>query len=182
MSHFTKNRMILSAVVAIAGAIAPNAPARADGAQPGRFAGTYRFAGGAAEEAGRSAAVDRCVATLFFAIRGIARSRLSNGTKIDPWVSFAVEAGTIQFRTPTSPVATSPEQGAVVDYTSHGERSKLSQRFAEGRLVQVFAADEGKRVNEWALAPDGSTLTVRVTISSPKLSTPVVYSLTYRKT
>ncbi|MEA2745938.1 MAG: hypothetical protein QOI41_81 [Myxococcales bacterium] len=191
-----RHRMLVSAALALASTIGlPNAPARADAAQPAartddnrpdgdrrRFAGTYRFAGSAAEEAARSAAVDRAVGTLFFAIRGIARSRLSNGTKIDPWVSFGFEAGTIQFRTPSSPVATSPEQGAVVDYTSHGERSKLSQRFGDGRLVQVFAADEGKRVNEWALAPDGSTLLVRVTISSPKLSAPVVYSLTYRKT
>lgn len=182
MSRVMNRRTILSAAVAIAATSASrNARADIDGDRR-RFAGTYRFGGSAAEEAARSAAIDRCVDTLFFAIRGIARSRLSNGTKIEPWVSFGFEAGMIQYRTPSSPVATSPEQGTVVDYTSHGDRSKLSQRFADGRLNQVFAADEGKRTNDWSLAPDGSTLTLRVTISSPKLSVPVGYSLTYRKT
>ncbi len=183
MSRVMNRRRMLSAAVAIAATSALPQSARADAdGERRRFAGTYRFAGSAAEEAARSAALDRCVGTLFFAIRGIARSRLSNGTKIEPWVSFGFEAGSIQYRTPSSPVATSPEQGTVVDYASHGERSKLSQRFGDGRLNQVFAADEGKRTNEWILAPDGSTLTLRVTISSPKLSVPVAYSLTYKKT
>jgi hypothetical protein len=174
-----RRAVLRAAIISAAWTLAPRS-VHADDRR--RFAGTYRFAGGTAEEAQRSAAVDRCVASLFFAIRGIARSRLSNGTKIEPWVSFAFDAGMIDYRTPSSPPAASPEQGTVVDYRSHGERSKLSQRFTNGRLVQIFAADEGERMNEWTLAPNGSTLTLLVTISSPKLSVPMVYSLTYRRT
>ena len=56
------------------------------------------------------------------------------------------------------------------------------QRFDGQRLVQVFRADEGgTRTNELTLSPDGALLVMKATLSSPKLSIPVVYTLTYRR-
>lgn len=146
-----------------------------------RFAGTYTYAGSAAEEAGRRAAIDRGIASLFFAIRGIARSRLSGGTKIEPWVSFGFDAGMIRVRVPSSPQASSPEQGPDVDYGNGDDKAKLSQRIGAGKVIQRFVASEGQRMNEWVRSPDGKTLTLKATISSPKLTAPVVYTLTYKR-
>jgi hypothetical protein len=167
-------------LVALAVVLSP-ARAHADGDERARFNGSFRYAGSTGEEAARRAAIDRAIDSLFFAIRGIARSRLSNGTKIDPWVSFSLAASKIRVRIPLSPEAVSPDDGAAVDYVNDGERSKLSQRIAGSKITQVFAADEGKRMNEWVLSPDGATLVLNVTISSPKLTRPVVYSLTYKR-
>lgn len=78
-------------------------------------------------------------------------------------------------------VAASPDQGPDVDHGSGGDRSKLSQRIGGGKLMQRFLAGEGGRTNEWALSADGMTLTLKATISSPKLTAPVVYTLTYKR-
>lgn len=156
-------------------------PRSAGADERARFAGTFKFAGDAAEEAARRDALDKTVARLFFAIRGIARSRLANGTKIDPWATFAFRDGQVRSRVPSGAEAVSPEQGTVVDYVSDGERSRLSQKLVGGKLTQVFAADEGQRTNEWTLSADGATLVLKVTISSAKLSVPCVYTLTYKR-
>jgi hypothetical protein len=156
----------------------PSAPAPQDRA---RLTGTFRFVGDRAEEAARRAAIDRAIGGLFFAIRGIARSRLSSGTKIDPWVTFAFDADRIRVRVPSGPEAVAPDGGAPVEFTSDGERVKLSHAASGSRVTQTFVASEGKRVNEWVLSPDGSTLSLRVIVSSTQLTTPVVYTLTYKR-
>jgi hypothetical protein len=181
--------IVLAVVAVVAAASAPriaHAEGAAQPAQPpddrARFAGTFRFGGASAEETARRAAIDKTIGTLFFAIRGIARSRLSNGTKIDPWVSFAFGQGQIRMRVPSATDAASPEQGSTVDYVNDGDRVRLSQRLAGGTLTQIFTADEGRRMNEWTLAPDARTLVLKVTVTSSKLRIPLVYTLTYQRT
>jgi hypothetical protein len=165
-------------VEAPAAAPAP-APAPADPRT--RFAGTFRFVGDSREEAARRAAIDRAIDSLFFAIRPIARSRLTSGTKVSASYSFSFEPGKIRVRVPSIPDAVSADSGAWGEFVHDGEKSKLSQRFVGGKLAQVFNADEGSRTNEFTLSPDGTSLTLKVIISSPKLSTPVVYLLSYKK-
>jgi len=146
-----------------------------------RFAATFRYAGDEREAAARRAAIDRGISSLFFAIRGIARSRLSDGTKVDPSVSFAFDPGKIRVRIPNAPDAVSPDNGSPVEHGSGGDRSRLTQRLTPGKVTQAFVTSEGGRTNEWSLTPDGATLLLRVTVSSPKLSNPVIYVLTYKK-
>jgi hypothetical protein len=170
------------ALAALAGTLAPRSARAEDTVDDrARFTGTFRYAGKPAEDAGRRAAIDRAIDSLFFAIRGIARSRLSTETRIDPWVQFSFERGSIRVHLASGPDAVAPETGAAVDYLSDGEHSKLTERVGGGKLVQVFSTDEGRRTNEFSLAPDNTTLTEKVVISSPKLSAPLVYVLTYRR-
>jgi hypothetical protein len=68
-----------------------------------------------------------------------------------------------------------------VPYASGSDRSRLTQRLAGSKVTQVFATDEGQRTNEWTLSPDGTTLVLKVTIASAKLSVPCVYVLTYKR-
>lgn len=145
-----------------------------------RFSTSFRYAGTPSEEAARRAAIDRGIDGLFFAFRGIARSRLSDGTKIDPWVNFSFDADKLRIRVPSS-TTVSPANGTFVDYVSGGDRTKLSQRLTGGKITQMFVAGEGQRVNEWMLSPDASRLWLKVTVSSPKLTRPVVYTLTYER-
>lgn len=103
---------------------------------------------------------------------------MSAGTRIDPWVAFSFEADKIRVRAPSA-TTVSPADGTAVDFVNGGERAKLRQRLSTDRITQVFDADDGRRVNEWRLSPDARTLSLTVTVSSPKLSRAVVYELTY---
>jgi hypothetical protein len=176
----TTRRSLLGLIFAVA-LLFPSKPSRADAPPANALAGTFRYAGTANEEIGRKVAIDKAIDSLFFAIRPIARSRLSNGTKIDPSVTFAFDAGKIRVKVPSAPEAISPDNGSPVDFTSDGEKSKLTQKQSGQKLTQIFQAEEGRRQNDWQLSADNSTLTLRVTISSPKLSTPCVYTLTYKR-
>ncbi len=142
--------------------------------------GRYRYAGGAAEDALRKAAIDRAIGDMFFAIRPIARHRLGNATRILPWISFSFSGGQIRTRGPESLDLQSPD-GSTILHTWRGEKSRATQRLTTNGVMQRFVADDGTGQSEWRLSPDGSTLTLRVTITSPRLPTPVVFSLTYRR-
>ncbi len=170
---------IISALAIVLALVSPRS-AHADDDRA-RFSGaSFRYAGTSEERAARRAAIDRGIDSLFFAIRGIARSRLSEGTKIDPWVAFSIDAQTIRVQAPSAD-AMSPSSGALVPWGSASDGTKLSQRLEGGKITQMFIAGEGRRVNEWTLSPDASTLSLKVTVSSSKLSHPVVYTLTYER-
>lgn len=171
---------ILSALIASLALLVPRAAHADDAADRARFAASFRYVGSSNEQAARRAAIDRGIDSLFFAIRGIARSRLSEGTKIDPWVAFSFDADKIRVRLPGTN-AVSPADGTAIDFGSGKDRSKLSQRIVGRTVTQTFLAGEGQRVNEWTVFPGSNLLSLRVTVSSPKLTRPVVYTLTYER-
>jgi hypothetical protein len=146
-----------------------------------RFAGSYSYAGDAAEEKARLDAIDRSARTVFFAFRGIAHAKLADRTRIVPSGRFEFEGGNIRSSAAGYPTAVSPENGAPAPYPFNEGVVELSQRFDGDRLVQVFEAAGGVRRNEFTLSPDGSLLTMRTTLRSPQLSLPVGYALTYRR-
>jgi hypothetical protein len=147
-----------------------------------RLSGAFRFAELPGERAALTAAIERSVDKLFFALRGIARRRLADKTKIASAVTLRFEGDTIRCGIPGAPDAVSPADGRPVDYTVDGETVKLSQRMDNGRLVQWFRAADGARSNTYVPSDDGSRMTMEVNITSPKLPTSVMYSLTYART
>jgi hypothetical protein len=184
MVRLTKILLTLAALAAILSshrALADSEPVAASVPdERARFSASFRFAGSGSEEAARRAAIDRGIDSLFFAIRGIARSRLSDGTKIDPWVAFSFDAEKLRVRAPSA-TTVSPANGTAVDYVSGDDRTKLTQRFTAGKITQVFDAGQGWRRNEWVLSSDARKLWLTVTVSSPKLTRAVVYTLTYER-
>ncbi len=189
-------RIPVALCVAVA-AVVGSPPSRADESAPAdaattggpsiadlrcRFAGLYGYVGDAREQRLRVEAIDRSVASLFFAVRGMARSKIEDRTRIMPTCRFEFGGGQIRSTVPGYAVAVSPETGAPAPYRIDHDAIVLSQRFEGARIVQVFTADEGgTRRNEFTLSADGKVLFVKVTLSSPRLSVPVVYTLTYRR-
>jgi hypothetical protein len=148
-----------------------------------RFAGSYRYAGTEAEQRARAQAIEHSLEALFFAVRGIARAKVVERTRIMPTCRFEFIEGSIRSTVPGHAVAISPETGAPAPYRVGDDAIVLSQRFEGQRLVQVFRADEGgTRTNEFTLSADGALLVMKATLSSPRLPIPVVYTLTYRRT
>ena len=63
----------------------------------------------------------------------------------------------------------------------NGKRSTLTQVRDGDRITQVFLSDDGRRENEFTLSPDGQVVMLKVTLTSQRLSVPVVYRLSYKK-
>jgi hypothetical protein len=170
---------------------AASAPAASGSAQPPppsqdaslrtRFTGDFRFAGGTAEEDARERAIAQGTSGLFFAIRGIARSKVRDRTRIAPWLKLDFPNQQIRSIVPEAPPAISPGDGSAATYAFGNESLILTQRFVGDRLVQWFRGRDGSRQNDYQVAPDGKTLKIWVRVESPKLTSPVVYSLTYVK-
>jgi hypothetical protein len=192
---FSGRALGAAAVIMLASFACP--AARADGTVPGilrasagppiaelrsQYAGSYRYAGDAKEQQARLDAIDRSVSSFFFAVRGMARASIEDRTRIMPTCKFEFPSGKIASTVPGHAVAVSPETGAPAPYRVEDDAIVLTQRFEGSHLVQVFKADEGgTRKNEFSLSPDGKLLFMKATLSSPKLSIPVVYTLTYRR-
>ena len=173
-------------VVGLGALLAPGAAAADDGPTVEelrqRYAGEYRFVGGAAERALVPAAVERSVDGMFFISRGIAYDRLLRTCEICPSYTLGFSDGMISVAGSCQLADVSPDDGREADHlTKHDETSKLSQRFAGGTLVQDFRGDHGARRVVWTLLPDGETLRVQMIITSKHLPHPVDYTLTYRR-
>jgi hypothetical protein len=146
-----------------------------------RYAGLYRYAGDAREQKAHDEAIDRSVETFFFALRAMARAKVAARTRIAPTYKLEFSGGAIRATIPGRAVAVSPENGTPAPYRVDDEPIVLSQRFEGAGLVQTFRSDDGARRNDLTLSPDGTVLTMKATLSSPKLSVPVTYTLTYRR-
>jgi hypothetical protein len=75
----------------------------------------------------------------------------------------------------------SGDKGEPADYVYNGKTSRLTQVLAGDRITQVFVSDDGKRENEFTFSKDGKMLTLKVAVTSSRISSPVVYSLSYKK-
>jgi hypothetical protein len=175
-------RRLLVVLVALVSLLLVLAGVATADVNPPPLAGTFRYAGDAQEEIARQAAIDRSVERLFFAIRPIARWRLSSTTKVVPWFSVTVADGKIKARGAEGFEMASPLDGTAVPLAWRGEHFQLSQRFQGPVLVQTMATEDGAGHTEWTLSPDGTTLTGKFTITSPHLSLPIAFKLTYKRT
>ncbi len=173
------------ALVACAHSSAPEtaAPAVTSRASPTlkeRYAGTYVYAGGEAEKAAVSAAVDASVKGMGIA-SGFAKSALMERAVIRPSYTIAFDTkGDVEIETPGYPAEISPSNGAEVKMKNKtGDESQTSQHFVKGVLVQQGRTSDGQGETEFHLQPDGKTLLVKKVMESSQLPRPVVYTLTY---
>jgi len=127
-------------------------------------------------------AIDAAIRRMSFVTRPIARGRLRKTNipyarldlSITPsQISNVVDGG--------EPVVT-PANGTIVKWVREdGEQLDVSTEWRGESLIQTFRADDGQRENRYTLGADGRTLTLGVTITSPRLPAPLTYALTYRK-
>lgn len=172
----------VSAAVGGRAQTAANAPAGAVSAdQRARFTGTYRYAGGTPEDDARKAAIDHAVESMSAFTRSTARNRITATTQIPGFYVFSFEPGKIKVLPEARPEMISGDKGEPADYVYKGKTSKLTQVLAGDRITQVFVSDDGRRQNEFTFSQDGKALTLKVAVSSARLSSPVVYSLSYKK-
>jgi hypothetical protein len=167
---------VIALVCLLAAALVPAAAK----AQESSMRGTWTLNRQASDDV--TAAINRAVQRMNFITRPIARGRLTrtNAPYQRVQVDYNQEHVTLRFdeRAPM----TTPSNGTPIQWRREdGEMFALSTEWENGRLEQTFKADDGQRVNVFSVSEDGRTLSMEVTVSSPRLPAPVRYKLVYNR-
>jgi sugar lactone lactonase YvrE len=129
-----------------------------------------------------SEVIEDAVAKLNFLTRDIARGRLQKLNPAYRQVAITSSPDEISVTVDNQPPLQTPAKGAPVAWVGpDGRRVNASMQLAGRRLAQTFTSADGRRVNDYTLSPDGRTLTMRVTETSPRLSRTITYKQVYRR-
>ncbi len=148
------------------------------------FATSFRFTGGAKEDAARLASIEACVQEMFFIARPFARSRLSNSTEIAAGIAFEVRETEGQTVFVLDPHGDEPLRVPTTGKSFHfendaGDVLEVSlQREGEKLILRTGNAQGAEKRVLW-LSPDGKKLTIEVTIFASRLPRSVHYRLSY---
>ena len=147
-------------------------------AQAASFAGTYTLNARASDNV--QSAINEAASHVMFLIRGIARSRMRATNPVYQRVTIGETASEFSIAFDQRAPVRTPSNGARTPWTREdGEKFQVMTAVEGGRLHQTFIADDGRRVNVFSLSPDGKTLTMETTVSSPKLPQPLHYRLVF---
>lgn len=137
-----------------------------------------------------NAKINTAVARMNVVVRQIARPRLRNTNVAYPQLVISYDQTNIRVDMQGRPSVSSPANGQPVLWQREtggvcqqvrGDCVRVTTEWENGRLEQTFAADDGQRVNVFSVSPDGNTLTMNVTITSPRLPNPLTYKLVYNR-
>ena len=152
----------------------------AAGAQESTMRGTYTLDRAHSDDVNR--AIESAVARMSFVTRPIARGRLRRTNQPYQRLEINYTQAQVSVKTDNRRPMEAPANGQPVKWTREdGEVFDLSAEWQNGRLVQTFRAEDGSRTNSFTISPDGRTLTLHVTVRSPRLSSPVEYNLVYNR-
>ena len=112
--------------------------------------------------------IETAVGKLDFVRRDIARGRLEKLNPAYRKVAITSSPNEIDVTVDNQPPLRAPAKGAPVTWVGpEGGKVKASMQLAGRRLAQTFTSADGRRVNNYTLSPDGRTLTMQVTETSP---------------
>lgn len=142
--------------------------------------GTYTYV--AAESDAIKPAIELAVAKMNFITRPIARGRLTKTNTPYQSVEIRESDAEVAIAADSRAPIVAPADGTPVKWTREdGELFDVTIRRVNGTLEQTFIAEDGQRKNVYMLGPDGKTLEMHVTVSSPRLAQPLTYTLRYRR-
>ena len=126
--------------------------------------------------------IEDAVGKLNFLTRDIARGRLKKLNPAYRHVAITFSPNEISVTVDNQPPLRTPAKGAPVAWVGpDGGKVNASMQLAGRRLAQTFTSADGRRVNDYTLSPDGRTLTMQVTETSPRLSQTITYKQVYRR-
>jgi hypothetical protein len=131
---------------------------------------------------GIEAAIETAVAKMNFIKRPIARSRLKKTNEPHRRIVIAQQADVISVSFDDRKPVQMPADGRPIKWTREdGEVFDVSVAVTNEGLVQTFKAEDGQRVNTFS-ANDAGQMTMEARLTSPQLTTPVIYTLLYHRT
>ena len=127
-------------------------------------------------------AIEDAVGKLNFVTRDIAEGRLKKLNPAYHQVVITSSPNEISVTVDNEPPLRAPAKGAPVAWVGpDGRNVNVSMQLVGRRLEQTFTSADGHRVNDYTLSPDGRTLTMQVTETSPRLSQSITYKQVYRR-
>ena len=127
-------------------------------------------------------AIEDAVGKLNFVTRDIAEGRLKKLNPAYHQVVITSSPNEISVTVDNEPPLRAPAKGAPVAWVGpDGRNVNVSMQLVGRRLEQTFTSATGRRVNDYTLSPDGRTLTMQVTETSPRLSQTITYKQVYRR-
>lgn len=169
-----RTRTLLLALAALA------LPLAGASAQESTMRGTFAIDRSRSDDVNR--AIETAVARMSFVTRPIARGRLRRTNPVYSRVEINYTQSEVTVQLDQRRPIVSPANGQPIKWTREdGEKFDLSTEWQNGRLVQTFRAEDGSRTNSYTISPDGRTLTMHVTLRSPKLSAPLEYNLVFTR-
>ena len=126
--------------------------------------------------------IETAVEKLNFVMRDIARGRLKKLNPAYRQVAITSSPNEISVAVDNQPPLRTPAKGAPVAWVGpDGGKVNASMQLTGRLLAQTFTSADGRRVNDYTLSPDGRTLTIQVTETSPQLSQTITYKQVYRR-
>src|SRR4051812_27825013 len=126
--------------------------------------------------------IEDAVGKLNFLTRDIARGRLKKLNPAYRQVAIISSPNEISVTVDNQPPLRTPAKGAPVAWVGpDGGTVNASMQLAGRRLAQTFTSADGRRINAYTLSPDGRTLTMQVTETSPLLSQTITYKQIYTR-
>ena len=127
-------------------------------------------------------AIETAVAKMNFIKRPIARSRLKKTNEPHRRVEIGIGQDKISIAFDGRKPVQMPADGSTIRWTREdGETFDVNAAWDGDRLVETFKAEDGTRANAFSIGADGR-LNMLVTLSSPQLDQPLVYTLTFSRT
>jgi hypothetical protein len=135
-----------------------------------------------------NAKINTAVARMNVVVRQIARPRLRSTNTAYPRLVIVHDATNIRVDMQGRPSVSSPANGQPVLWhretgrpgaPGRGDCVAVTSQWSNGALTHTFRAEDGQRVNVYTVSADGNTMTMNVTITSPRLPNPLTYKLVY---
>src|SRR5262245_57223074 len=127
-----------------------------------------------------NAVIKKATARLNFVTRPIARSRLRATNAAYKYLVIDEGPDTIEIAYEGRTPARAPANGSPVPWRREdGEKFEVWMKRSDGVLQHHYQAKDGKRLNAFTWSAGGDTLTLNVTLTSPRLPEPVRYRLVY---
>ncbi len=135
-------------------------------------------------------AINRVVSRMNVVVRQIARPRLRSTNTAYPSIAMSYDQASVRVDMAGRPSVSSPANGQPVLWQREtggacremkGDCVRVSAEWEGGNLKHTFQAEDGRRVNVYSVSPDGKTMTMNVTVTSPRLPQPLTYKLLYNR-
>lgn len=129
------------------------------------------------------AGIERCANESNFLIRGFVRDALTDTNRVCGKLDVVFQGDNVFIQCDGGIKHITPRSGAAKNVKSaDGKKTyNLRQKVAGSTLTQVYKGKDGVRTNVYTLSADGSTLTLKVKVTSDKLAAPLRYTIRYAR-
>jgi hypothetical protein len=183
--HTYRRAVLVAVLLALTSTLSANPSAQ----QNPQLRGTWALNRTASDDV--NVVIETAVAPMNVVVRQVFRPRLRSMNAAAPQVVISFDAQNVRIDEQGRPSATIPANGSPVLWhwdtgmtcpQVRGDCVRLSTAFQNDQLELRLQAEDLSQVKRFAVSPDGNTLTMEVTVTSPRLPQLMSYKLVFNRT